>query len=545
MKIAIAQLNHHIGNFEGNLALMKDAVQKAIDQKADLICFSELSVCGYPPSDFLEFKDFIRRSMQVVQELCNKSKEIAIVVGAPTVNPNIEGKDLFNSAFFLFENKVQHIARKALLPNYDVFDEYRYFEPGKEFRNVKFKGKTIAVTICEDIWNIGNNNPMYMNCPMDELIKDQPDFILNLSASPFDYEHAEDRLDVLRANVFRYKIPMFYVNCVGGQTDLLFDGGSAVFSPDGNCFDELPFFEPAIKIYNLEEVMTGRGNTEQKKDRTDLIHRALVMGLRDYFTKMGFKKAILGLSGGIDSALTCVLAVEALGKENVKGLMMPSVYSSKSSVDDAVQLAKNLGIDYDIIPIEEIVNSYSQVLQPHFKNLPQNVTEENIQARIRGMLLMAYSNKFSYILLNTTNKSEMAVGYGTLYGDLCGGLAVLADVYKTQVYHLAHHINKDKEIIPQNTISKPPSAELRPNQKDSDSLPEYDVLDKILYQYIEQRQGPDEIIAMKYDAETVLKTLKLVNRAEFKRYQSPPVLRVSTKSFGSGRRLPIEAKYLC
>lgn len=524
---------------------MRDAVQNALDQNVDLICFSELSVCGYPPNDFLEFRDFIHRSMQVVNSLCEMSANIAIVVGSPSVNPDYEGKDLFNSAFFLYEKKVQHIARKALLPNYDIFDEYRYFEPGKQFKCVDFKGLKIAVTICEDIWNIGNDNPMYTNCPLDELIKEQPDFILNLSASPFDYEHAEDRLEVLRANVNKYKIPMFYVNCVGGQTDILFDGGSAVLSPDGTCYDELPFFEPSFRCYTLEEVRTGRGNIEQKKERIDLIYRALVMGLRDYFSKMGFKKAILGLSGGIDSALTCVLAVEALGKENVKVLMMPSVYSSKASVDDAVLLANNVGISYEIIPIEDIVNSYSKILKPHFKDLPENVTEENIQARIRGMLLMAYSNKHSYILLNTTNKSEMAVGYGTLYGDLCGGLSVLADVYKTQVYQLADYINRQKNIIPLNTITKAPSAELRPNQKDSDSLPDYDILDKILYQYIEQRQGPDEIIGMNYDPEIVLRTLKLVNRSEFKRYQTAPVLRVSSKSFGSGRRLPIEAKYLC
>ncbi len=544
MKIALAQLNYHVGNFVGNFALMEKAVLEAKAKHADLICFSELSTCGYPPRDFLEFKDFVRRSIQVVNQLCEMSDSIAIVVGSPTVNPDIEGKDLYNSAFFLFEKKVHHIVKKALLPNYDIFDEYRYFESNKIFETIRFKDKCIAITICEDIWNLGNQNPMYTICPMDEMMHQNPDFMLNLSASPFSYNHAQSRLDVIRANVVKYGIPMFYVNCYGGQTDLLFDGGSVVLSPDGSCFDEMPFFEPCLRFYQLEKVLHGHSSCEQEKNEIDLIYKALVMGIRDYFSKLGFTKAILGLSGGIDSALTCVLAVHALGKENVKALLMPSQYSSKGSLDDAEALAKNLGISYEIIPIQETFRQYKSVLSEFFKDLPENVTEENIQARIRGMFLMAFSNKFSFILLNTTNKSEMAVGYGTLYGDLCGGIAVLADVYKTQVYQIANYINRNTEIIPQNSINKPPSAELRPGQKDSDSLPEYDLLDKILYQYIECHQGPHEIIAQGFDEAIVLKTLRLVNQAEFKRYQSPPVLRISSKSFGIGRRLPIEGTYL-
>ncbi|MBK6545176.1 MAG: NAD+ synthase [Saprospiraceae bacterium] len=545
MKIALAQLNYHIGNFDNNFSIMKDAVISAKAQNADLICFSELATCGYPPRDFLEFKDFIKQSIQVVNQLCELSDGIGIVVGAPTVNPNLEGKDLYNSAFFLFNKKVQSITHKALLPNYDIFDEYRYFEPNRNFETIIFKEKRIAITICEDIWNLGNKNPMYTICPLDEIIEEKPDFILNLSASPFDFEHTKFRLDVIRANVLKYKIPMFYINCVGSQTDILFDGGSAVLSADGLCFDELPFFEPCIQYYNLEEVQKGGVSNEQRKVEIELIYKGLVLGIKDYFAKMGFSKAILGLSGGIDSALTAVLAVDALGKENVKVLLLPSQYSSTGSVTDAEALAKNLGISYDIIPIQEVFDQYEMTLLPYFKDVPENVTEENIQARIRGMLLMAFSNKFSYILLNTTNKSEMAVGYGTLYGDLCGGLAVLADVYKSQVYLLAHYVNRNSEIIPINTIQKPPSAELRPGQKDSDSLPDYSILDKILYQYIEKRQGPNEIIALGFDEATVLRSLKMVNRAEFKRYQSPPVIRVSSKSFGLGRRLPIEGKYLC
>jgi len=460
------------------------------------------------------------------------------------VNPNLEGKDLFNSAFFLYEGKVQSITHKALLPNYDIFDEYRYFEPNRKFEMVHFKSKKIAVTICEDIWNLGNENPMYTICPLDEVIDQKPDFILNLSASPFSYEHAKDRLNVLRANVLKYKIPIFYVNCIGAQTDILFDGGSAVLSGDGLCYEELPFFIEDLQYYDLDSVTAGGINREQEKNEIELIYQALVLGIRDYFNKMGFSKAILGLSGGIDSALTACLAVAALGKDQVRVLLMPSQYSSEGSVLDAIALADNLGIQYDTIPIGSVFNEYKSTLDPYFKNLPENVTEENFQARIRGMLLMAFSNKFSAILLNTTNKSEMAVGYGTLYGDLCGGLAVLADVYKTQVYQLANYINRQNEIIPENTIQKPPSAELKPGQKDSDSLPDYSILDKILYQYIEKSLGPKELIQMGFDPAIVMQTLKMVNRAEFKRYQSPPVIRVSSKSFGLGRRMPIEAKYL-
>lgn len=544
MKIALAQLNYHIGNFEGNFAKMQDAILKAKKNQADLICFSELASCGYPPRDFLEFRDFISQSMNLVNKLCELSHDIAIVVGAPSVNPNLEGKDLFNSAFFLYEGKVQSITHKALLPNYDIFDEYRYFEPNRKFEMVHFKSKKIAVTICEDIWNLGNENPMYTICPLDEVIDQKPDFILNLSASPFSYEHAKDRLNVLRANVLKYKIPIFYVNCIGAQTDILFDGGSAVLSGDGLCYEELPFFIEDLQYYDLDSVTAGGINREQEKNEIELIYQALVLGIRDYFNKMGFSKAILGLSGGIDSALTACLAVAALGKDQVRVLLMPSQYSSEGSVLDAIALADNLGIQYDTIPIGSVFNEYKSTLDPYFKNLPENVTEENIQARIRGMLLMAFSNKFSSILLNTTNKSEMAVGYGTLYGDLCGGLAVLADVYKTQVYQLANYINRQNEIIPENTIQKPPSAELKPGQKDSDSLPDYSILDKILYQYIEKSLGPKELIQMGFDPAIVMQTLKMVNRAEFKRYQSPPVIRVSSKSFGLGRRMPIEAKYL-
>ncbi len=541
----MAQLNYHIGNFEGNLVLMKRAIDQARNEGADLICFGELATCGYPPRDFLEFRDFIQKSMGVIQELCEYSQDIGIIVGAPSINPEIEGKDLFNSAFFLYNKELIHIANKGLLPTYDIFDEYRYFEPSKVFNAVQFKDKTIAITVCEDIWNIGYENPLYTVCPMDEMMAQKPDFIINLSASPFSYEHSRERIELIRSNVLKYQIPMFYVNHYGSQTDIVFDGGSVVMSANGNVYDEMPYFEECVRTYQLHDVILGQKSREQVKEKIDLIYRALVIGIKDYFNKLGFKKAILGLSGGIDSAITTTLAVDALGAENVMVLLMPSQFSSEGSIQDAKELAINLGIQYEIIPIQDVYKSYEKVLQPYFEGLTPNVTEENIQARIRGMLLMAFSNKFNSILLNTTNKSEMSVGYGTLYGDLCGGLAVLADVYKTEVYQLAHYINRKSIRIPINSITKPPSAELRPDQKDSDSLPDYDILDQVLYQYIELRKGPDEIIKMGFDSAIVLRALKLVNRSEFKRYQSPPVIRISSKSFGLGRRLPIEAKYLC
>ncbi len=544
MKITLAQLNYHIGNFEGNLQKMLGAVEQAKLEGSDLICFGEMATCGYPPRDFLEFKDFILHSMESVQKLADAAQGIAIAVGSPSVNPVIQGKDLYNSAFFLFDGKIQHISHKALLPTYDIFDEYRYFEPAKEFSTVTYKGYKIAITICEDIWNVGNDNPLYTICPMDEMMHEKPDLMLNLSASPFSFDHAADRILTVKANVERYKLPIFYVNHVGAQTEILFDGGSLVASPDGNIYDEMPYFKECINTYDLAEVLKGAINNEQPKEKFELIHDGIVTGIKNYFDKLGFKKAILGLSGGIDSALTAVLAVRALGKENVRGVLMPSEYSTGHSVTDAKDLAENLGIQYDIVPIKAIFDGYENLLQPLFEGKPNDVTEENIQARIRGMILMALSNKFGNILLNTTNKSEFAVGYGTLYGDLCGGLSVLGDVYKTEVYKLVAYVNKDSLVIPQNSITKPPSAELRPGQKDSDSLPEYDILDPILYQYIENRQGPQELIAMGFDEALVKRILRMVNINEFKRHQSAPVIRVSNKAFGVGRRLPIVGKYL-
>jgi len=419
MRIAIAQLNYHIGNFEGNLQKMLSAVARAKKDHADIICFSELSTCGYPPRDFLEFNDFIRQSDASIQKLAEVAQGIAIVVGAPTKNPVVEGKDLFNSAYFLADGQIQHVQHKTLLPTYDIFDEYRYFEPATEHRIVEYKGINIALTVCEDIWNIGNENPLYTVSPMDILIQQSPDIILNVSASPYSYRQRDERMHVVRSNVERYGIPMVYVNHCGAQTEIIFDGGSIVMSANGNVHDELPFFEPSYGVYELADIQKGEVHKPRSTDKMSSIYQALTLGVRDYFHKLGFTKAILGLSGGIDSAMTAVIAANALGAENVRCVLMPSQYSSDHSVNDAKQLAEKLGCPYDIIPIKPAYDAFMGMLEPYFKDLPFNVTEENIQARSRGLTLMALSNKFGNILLNTSNKSEMAVGYGTLYGDLC------------------------------------------------------------------------------------------------------------------------------
>jgi NAD+ synthase (glutamine-hydrolysing) len=456
-----------------------------------------------------------------------------------------------------------------------VFDEYRYFEPNRlPYSVVEYRGFRFALTVCEDLWNIADD-PLYIRNPVDELVKLDPGVIINIAASPFNYNQPEIRRDILVRNALKYNLPVVYVNQVGGQTELIFDGGSMVVDSRGEVGLELKVFEEDLGFYEMQNAKCKMQNAKCKMqnakldiiqpslqqnifkssnlqifkssnspDKIQLIYPALVLGIRDYFEKMGFSKAILGLSGGIDSAVTLVLAAKALGTENVRAVLLPSQFSSDHSISDAVSLAKNLGVQFDIIPIEEAFHSIENTLQPQFAGQPFNLAEENIQARIRAVILMAMCNKFGYILLNTSNKSEAAVGYGTLYGDMCGGLSVLGDVYKTQVYELARFINKEAEIIPRNSILKPPSAELRPGQKDSDSLPDYEILDEILFQYIEQRTGPNELIAAGFEESMVKRVLKMVNANEYKRYQTPPILRVSPKAFGMGRRLPIVGKYL-
>ena len=567
MKIALAQQNYHIGNFEDNTRKIIEGINKAKEQDADLIVFSELCVCGYAPGDFLEFPDFINKCYQAIDRIKEHADTIGVLIGSPARNPQKEGKDLFNAVFLLYEKEIKGEIHKTLLPNYDVFDEYRYFEPAYDWKVLEFKGKKLAVTICEDIWNMGDN-PLYRITPMEQLMPYKPDVMINLSASPYNYAQDIVRNSIIKAHTLKYKLPMLYCNAIGSHTEIIFDGGSLVYDINGKPVKEMKYFEEDFQLFELDQLCKEDASVNHPANERyfysakevgtgedilayltndkniDEIYHALILGIRDYFKKMGFAKAILGASGGIDSAVTQVLAVHALGKDNVSVLLMPSQFSTSHSVEDAEKLSTNLGCQHTIIPIKNIFESFISELKPVFKDLPFGLAEENIQARTRGNLLMAAANKFGYILLNTSNKSELATGYGTLYGDMAGGLSVLGDVYKMQVYALAKYINREKEIIPSNIISKAPSAELRPNQKDSDSLPEYDTLDRILYEYIELRNGPKEIKAKGYDSALVDRILKLVNTNEYKRKQFCPILRISCKAFGVGRRLPVVGKYL-
>lgn len=578
MKIALAQLNYHIGNFEENTTRIIDSIRQAKEKGADLVVFAELAVCGYPPRDFLEWDEFIGRCENSVAVIAGECTNIAAIVGAPSRNPVPEGKNLFNSAFFLEDGSVKARVDKSLLPTYDVFDEYRYFEHNRSHSVIEFKGVRIALTICEDLWN-SDEDPMYVASPMDELIGQAPDVMINIAASPFDYAHREARIGVLRANCLKYQLPLLYVNHAGSQTELIFDGGSLAFDRQGNLAGEMAYFKEDLRLFELHDPRDERNSLTSARTLGDSapqptipqagddnghqsdpavpdykyaisetaisrVHQALLTGIRDYFRKSGFDKAILGLSGGIDSALVLALACEALGEENVLPVLLPSEFSSAHSVDDSLEMVRRLGCGHEVIPIREVYQSFLQQLQPQFGGLPFGVAEENLQARVRGTLLMALSNKFGYILLNTSNKSENAVGYGTLYGDMCGGLSVIGDVYKTQVYALARYLNREKERIPGAILTKAPSAELRPNQKDSDSLPDYSLLDQVLFQYIELRKTTTQIVRQGFEAEIVERIIRMVNLNEYKRYQVPPILRVSPKAFGMGRRMPIVGKYL-
>lgn len=550
MKIALAQLDYHIGNFAENTGNIVLAIETARESGADMVVFSELSVCGYPPLDLLERKEFVYRCQEEIIKIAQRCDSIAAIIGGPSINPASEGKMLFNSAYFLFEKEIKHIINKSLLPTYDIFDEYRYFEPNRNFSLISFKNKKIALTICEDLWddqpveNEFARSRLYTRHPLDELNKSHPDIVINIAASPFSHTRTGLKKSIFTDKALKFGLPVIYVNQVGAQTQLIFEGGSMAVDRMGKVIHRLALFSPEIRIIDISE-LDGKNPVHPlaEPERINQVHDALIAGISGYFTKMNFTRAVLGLSGGIDSAVTLVLAVKALGKTNVHALLMPSGFSSGHSITDSIELAKNLGISYDIISIEELFQLFNKSLDPIFQGAEADITEENIQSRIRSVLLMAYSNKFGNILLNTSNKSEAAVGYGTLYGDMSGGLSVLGDVYKTDVYKLADFINTDESIIPLNILLKAPSAELRPDQKDSDSLPEYDILDKILEEYIEHQKTAEEISLQGFEDELVKKIIRMVNINEYKRYQTPPILRISSKAFGGGRRIPLVAKY--
>jgi NAD+ synthase (glutamine-hydrolysing) len=533
MKVALVQLNFVIGDFEGNAQKIIKHIARAKNDGADMAVFSELSVTGYYPYDLLEKKEFIRKAEKTVAEIAKHCNGIAAITGAPGFNE--QGNRLFNSAFFLNNGKIECIYNKTLLSSHDNFCECRYFESDSNFPVIEYKGEKIAVTIGGDLDSA--ENKLCHTSPVNEFIKYNPDLFVNISALPFSHNVEGRRKNALVSKAREYGIPVVYVNQTGAHTELIFDGGSAFINKKGEIAKELNYFKEDYKLVDTKN--SSEINLRNNACHIEKIHDALVLGIHDYFAKAGFNSAIIGLSGGIDSAVTTALAVRALGAGNVRALLMPSKYSSAHSVSDAVKLAENLNIRYDIIPVQSAVDTFENELAPLFAGLPPNVTEENIQARVRGVYAMALSNKFGNILLNTTNKSEYAAGYGTLYGDMNGGLAVLGDVYKTDVYRLARFINRCDEIIPENSILKPPSAELRPDQKDTDSLPEYEYLDRILFSIIEMNKSPEEIIGSGFDASTVTRVANMVSMSEYKRFQAAPILKVSSKAFGTDRKIPL------
>jgi len=543
VRIALAQINPTVGDFRGNAAKIIDYSLRAKSAGVDLILFPELSVCGYPPRDLVERPWFIERNRQAAEGIASQTIGISVICGLVTPAKSVTGKSVLNSAALLRDGKIAAIQSKRLLPTYDVFDEMRNFAPAEKQALISLDGTPCALTICEDAWNDKNfwDRRLYGVDPVEDLIGAGGKILLNISASPFYLRKRELRQDMLSAIAKHYRVPVAMVNQVGGNDSLVFDGSSLALGPDGDVIARAKSFEEDMICFDSESL---RGDLHDRDEGVEAsAYSALVLGTRDYVRKCGFRKVVLGLSGGIDSALTAAIAVDALGKENVIGVGMPGPYSSQGSIDDAAALAKNLGIRFESIRIDNIFDTYLKSLQPVFVNLPPDVTEENIQARIRGSLLMALSNKLGALVLTTGNKSEIGVGYCTLYGDMCGGLAVISDVPKTLVYRLARYVNSRSPVIPESTLEKPPSAELRPDQKDSDSLPPYDVLDTILEAYVEDNQPP-EAIAEEHALDPVLvrKVAGMVDRNEYKRQQAAPGLKISPKAFGFGRRYPIAAK---
>jgi NAD+ synthase (glutamine-hydrolysing) len=546
MRVSIAQLNPVVGDIEGNIKKMVDTLYLCGKDSTDLIVFPELVITGYPPRDLLERPWFIERSQKAIGELVGVSKEYpqtGIILGAPLPTEKDAGRGLYNSALLIHGGKILLRQHKSLLPTYDVFDEARYFDPGSDNQVVPFKGESLGISICEDAWNDPELwlRRQYSYDPIEVLAQKDATVLINISASPFYLRKDEIRYRIIRNHAKKHGIPFLFVNQVGGNDELIFDGRSFCVDKAGRIIEALPSFEEHIQTVDISR--SGKPRRYVPQDKIESLHQALVLGIGDYFKKCGFSKAVLGLSGGIDSAVACCLAQEALGGQNILGISMPGPYSSKGSEKDSRKLAKNLGIKFQVVPISSIYSSYLEPLKKHFKETEFDITEENIQARIRGNILMAFSNKFGYLVLSTGNKSELAVGYCTLYGDMSGGLAVISDVPKTMVYELAEYLNRDSEVIPKETIKKPPSAELKPNQRDQDTLPPYEVLDQILDYYLDKGYSYQQIVKENFNPDTVRWVLRAVNANEYKRRQAVPCLKVTTKAFGMGRRMPIAAKY--
>jgi NAD+ synthase (glutamine-hydrolysing) len=544
MRIALAQINTKIGDLAGNTEKIIDAIAKSRSKQAALVVFPELSLIGYPPEDLLESDALEHLQDRFLEEILPHCMGCDVILGGIVRNKEVTGKKYFNAAFFLSGGKIKQIVHKTLLPSYDVFAETRYFEPSHTFECIFSNQRKIAITICEDIWDEVAPFP-YAISPLDKLAKQEPDLIINISASPFGIEKQAQREQVLRGKCLKHKIPAVYVNQVGGQTELLFDGASMVMNSAGKVVTKLPAFAESICIVNFAD---GKIKLTKRKEKElplyGLISKALQVGVKDYFHKNGFKTAVLGSSGGIDSAVVQVIASQALGPENVTALLMPSAYSSEASVLDAKKLSETLGNPYHIVPIQSVTDSFFETMKGVYGETAFDLTEENIQSRSRGVIAMAFSNKKGCLLLNTSNKSELAVGYGTLYGDMSGALSVIGDLYKTHVYGLAHYLNETEELIPNTILIKEPSAELRPDQKDSDSLPPYALLDKMLYAMIEEGKSSFQLLSEGFDEALILRIKKLVQTSEYKRFQAPPVLKLTTKSFGKGRLIPLTAKYV-
>jgi NAD+ synthase (glutamine-hydrolysing) len=541
MKVGLAQINTTVGDFAGNVARLREAYDEAAAAGAEIIVAPELAITGYPPRDLLLKSGFVEGNLAALDELAAHVGEAALVVGYVRQNEKQSGRAATNAVSLIQNGGIVATRTKSLLPTYDVFDEDRYFEPAAENAPVELNGRRLGLTICEDVWNDKDfwDDCRYRANPVESLVEQGAEILINISASPWSLGKNRMRREMLATTVAKVQRPLIYCNSVGGNDELIFDGGSFVLNAKGQITQQAPFFSEAVWAGDLD----GRAANVGAAEEIGLLQDALVLGVRDYLGKCGFTSAVIGLSGGIDSAVTAVIAVDALGAENVRGVSMPSQYSSQGSLDDSRTLAKSLGIQYDVVPIKAGFETMKESLSPLFENRAEDVTEENMQARLRGLMLMALSNKFGSLVLTTGNKSELAVGYCTLYGDMCGGLAVISDVPKTMVYRLARWINREREVIPEATIEKPPSAELRPDQKDEDSLPPYDVLDEILERYVVESESVDQIIAAGFEKETVSQIARLIDLNEYKRRQAAPGLKVTSKAFGVGRRIPVAQRY--